>query len=100
MYLHIGMNVYLWSEKIIGIFEASLLLSSGEKLVSQEDNNNETTLKTAKILSHGITPAEAKSGILMQSNELHLSHIHYRTLEKRWNDCRRRGNLLDKSIPR
>ncbi len=99
MYLHIGMNVYLWSEKIIGIFNAALLLSPMAKLTSQEDNSNETALKTVNIRSHGLTPAEAKSCILTQSNELHLSHIHCRTLEKRWNDCRRRGNLLDKSIP-
>lgn len=90
MYLHIGMNVYLWSESIVGMFEVFLFKTYLVPFSADEEEQGGCSLTNARILSHGLRFDEAKSCILTASEEIHLSNIHCRTLEKRWNDSRRK----------
>ena len=85
MYLRIGMNRYLWSGRIVGIFPRAGL-----------DENHDTQPFPAKvrIVSHKLPLAEVKTVILTDSNELHWSNVNYRTLRQRWQAYR--SNFLDK----
>lgn len=82
MYLHIGKNRFLWSEAIVGIFDASVFAIASSS--ASEQNASEHFLKSTKIIHNGLQPDEIKSCIVTESNEVHLSSIHYRTLTKRW----------------
>ena len=79
MYLPIGMNKYLWSERIIGIFQVALL---------HESHSVQPFLATARIVSQKLPYEEAKAVILTDTNELYLSKVNCRTLKQRW---KRRG---------
>ncbi|GAK55370.1 hypothetical protein U27_02203 [Candidatus Vecturithrix granuli] len=74
MYLHIGMNVYLLSERIIGIFEASQFQS----MISPE------FLQHVTRVDHEHEANAVKSYVLTTSQEIHCSNVHCRTLKKRW----------------
>ncbi len=75
MYLHIGTNRYIRTERIIGIFHGSLL---------HEGSNLQPFLMKVRIVHHDLQTEEAKSFILTDTNELYLSTINCRTLKQRW----------------
>ena len=72
MYFHIGMNVYMRQERVIGIFPATILSSEFQR-------HNLT------IVTHEVTEEDAKACILTENQELHLSNVNCRTLRQRWN---------------
>lgn len=74
MYLHIGMNVYILSERIIGIFEASQFQSMTDPEFWQH----------VTFVDHQLEASAVKSYILTTSQEIHYSNVHCRTLKKRW----------------
>ena len=76
MYVHIGMNVYMWQERILGIFPATIL-SQGPEV--------QPFLQGVKIVEHEVSQDNAKACILTETQELHLSNVNYRTLRQRWN---------------
>ncbi|MDY0092563.1 MAG: hypothetical protein RBT80_07660 [Candidatus Vecturithrix sp.] len=75
MYLHIGMNVYILSERIIGIFEASEFQSMIDPTFWQH----------IRRVDHQLEAHTVKSYILTTLQEIHCSNVHCRTLKKRWN---------------
>jgi len=76
MYVHIGMNVYMRKERIIGIFPATILFHAPEE---------QPFLKDVKVIEHDVSQEEAKACILTETHELHLSNVNCRTLRQRWN---------------
>lgn len=74
MYLHIGMNIYILSERIIGIFEASQFQSMTDPEFVQH----------ITLVEHQLEVKAVKSYILTTSREIHCSNVHCRTLKKRW----------------
>jgi hypothetical protein len=81
MYLHIGANIYIWLERIIGIFDISLF---------QESPDGQAFRAKMRIVGHNLQDKEAKSFILTDANELYLSNIHCRTLKQRWKALERK----------
>lgn len=81
MYLHIGMNVYIWSHRIVGIFNAELYKKSPAF---------RTFLEEAKVVDNGLILDQVRSFILTDSNVVYWSHVHSRTLRQR---CRK--GLID-----
>ena len=79
MYLHIGMNAYALSERIVAIFEAS-----------QGQNMFDTAfLQPATIVTHQLEMNSVKSYVLTTSHEILWSNVSCRTLKKRWNQAMR-----------
>lgn len=76
MYLHIGMNVYMRKERIIGIFPVTVLRQTPEE---------QPFLRDVRIVEHNVSQEEAKACILTKSHELHVSNVNCRTLRQRWN---------------
>ncbi len=96
MYLHIGMDIYLWSESIIGIFDASVF--GIPSLTTWDQHQPENFLKRTRIIHYDLQPDEIKSCIITESNEIHLVSIHYSTLQKRWNNCRKKRRKTSESL--
>ena len=84
MYLHLGMNVYLWSERITAIFDATLFQNSAKPEESELTNFP----KKAKVVRYGLRPAEVKSCLFTTENEIHWSNVNCRTLRKRWTEAK------------
>lgn len=80
MYLHLGMNAYLWSEQISAIFDVSLF----QKLSETEELELTNFPRKARIVRYGLRPSEVKSCLLTAKNEIHWSNVNCRTLRKRW----------------
>lgn len=74
MYLHIGMNVYLLSERIIGIFDASQFQAMTDSQFLQHVTR----------INHELEANAVKSYILTTSQKIYCSNVHCRTLKKRW----------------
>jgi hypothetical protein len=77
MYLHIGMNIYLRKERIIGIFPAAVLAQSPEE---------QPFLAHTTLVEHKVSCDEAKSCILTETSDLYLSNVNCRTLRQRWGE--------------
>ena len=77
MYLHIGMNSYLRKERIIGIFPAAILAQPVEE---------QPFLGRTTLVKHEVSCEEAKSCILTETSDLHLSNVNCRTLRQRWKE--------------
>ena len=83
MYLHIGMNAYVWSGHIIGIFDRSFFHHSDD-LAGNVLKGNEHVIRKSRMIRYGLDDCEIKSYLLTTANEVHCSNIHCRTLRKRW----------------
>jgi hypothetical protein len=81
MYLHIGSNIYLWSERIIGIYHVSLL---------QDNPEGQNFLAKAKIFSHNLAIEAVKSCIVTDTHEVYFSKVSCRTLRQRWKSSSRK----------
>jgi regulator of extracellular matrix RemA (YlzA/DUF370 family) len=75
MYLHIGMNVYIWSDRIIGIFNAE---------PGRKSSIFREFLEDAKVANNGLTLDQVKSFILTDANVVYWSNINGRTLRQRY----------------
>jgi hypothetical protein len=84
MYLHIGSNIYLWSERIIGIYYASVL---------QDNPEGQNFLANAKIFSHNLSIEAVKSCVVTDTHEVYFSKVSCRTLRQRWNVLKREISL-------
>ncbi len=81
--------MYIWSEAIIGIFDASLFRSFSS---ADKKKGWDNSFEGARIMHRGLHPDDVKSCIITDSNDMYLSSIHYRTLAKRWNNRRKKSN--------
>ncbi|PID58832.1 hypothetical protein CSB45_02200 [candidate division KSB3 bacterium] len=79
MYLHIGMNIYLWSERIAAIVDVSLFLTQ------TSDGASLSVPPNAVLVRNGLSLHEVKSCLLTTDHEIHCSNVHCRTLRARWN---------------
>ena len=85
MYLHIGMNAYLYSGEIVGIFEVSLFASTPPEMQKEHNNaGNVRFIRNMTTVQYGLSEREVKSYILTRSDEIHWSPVNCRTLRKRW----------------
>ena len=84
MYLHLGMNAYLWSEQITAIFDVSLF----QEMLEGEEVLLTNFPKKAKLVRNGLPPSEVKSCLLTTKNEIHWSNVNCRTLRKRWSETK------------
>lgn len=75
MYLHIGMSMYLRTNKVVGIFPISLI---------QTNALSQAFLSRVKIIAEHVPRDEAKACILTTTNDLYLSNVNCRTLRRRW----------------
>jgi hypothetical protein len=99
MFFHIGLNTYIWSECIIGIFDIALFKVSTSLSAGESEGGDYRFPETMSIIDHGLRLQDAKSCVLVESHVMHLSNIHHRSLKKRWKTTRKEmGNLLDKSV--
>lgn len=78
MYLPIGMNIYIHSERIVGIFEASHF----------HEMIDAAFLQQTTIVEHQLDIKTVKSYIVTTTHEIHWSNVNYRTLKKRWNQLK------------
>jgi hypothetical protein len=83
MYLHIGTNVYIRLTRIIGIFDISLLQD-------QESPDFQPFPIKVRNVHHNLQTEDAKSFILTETNELYLSNVNCRTLNRRWKALERK----------
>ncbi|PIE35106.1 hypothetical protein CSA56_05545 [candidate division KSB3 bacterium] len=102
MYLHIGMNAYLHSEEILGIFEVSLFSSTPQETLWAHSNaDNIEFMHNARVVRYGLSEEEVKAYILTRTDEVHWSPVNCRTLRKRWQasvEAERKFSLPDHLI--
>lgn len=82
MYLPIGMNVYVRSERIVGIFETAYFQEMLDAIFMQQ----------VTVIDHELEKDMVKSYIITSSNEVHWSNVNCRTLKKRWKHAMRNSS--------